>query len=57
MALDIASEGNFNTMNPEEATRLIENMTYSNSIKNSKYERRKSAAGLDKEQMNRLRQN
>lgn len=57
MALDIASEGNFNTMNPEEAKRLIENMTYSNSIKNSKYERRKSAAGLDKEQMNRLRQN
>ena len=34
MALDTASEGNFNTRNPEKAVRLIENLASSNSTKN-----------------------
>ena len=50
MALDTASEGNFNTRNPEEAVRLIENLTSSNSTKNTYFERRKSAT-LGKEEM------
>ena len=43
MALDTASERNFNTRNPEEALRLIENLTAGNSTKNTDFERRKSA--------------
>ncbi|KAL0749497.1 hypothetical protein Bca101_031500 [Brassica carinata] len=50
MELDIASEGNFNTRNPEEAVRLIENLASSNNTKNTDYERRKSAT-LGKEEL------
>ena len=50
MALDTASDGNFNTRNPEEVVRLIENLASSNSIKNTDFERRKSAT-LGKEEM------
>ncbi|XP_018487793.1 uncharacterized protein LOC108858346 [Raphanus sativus] len=49
--LDTASEGNFNTRNPEEVVRLIENLASSNSTKNTDYERRKSATTLGKEHM------
>jgi len=50
MALDTATEGNFNTRNPEEAVRLIENLASSNSTKNTDFERRKSAT-LGKEEL------
>ena len=50
MALDTASEGNFNTRNPEEGLRLIQNLASSNSTKNTDFERRKSAT-LGKEEM------
>lgn len=40
MALDSASDGNFNTRNLEEAIRLIENLTSSNSTKNTDFEKK-----------------
>ena len=43
MALDTASEGNFNTRNPEEVVRLIENLASNNSTKNTDFQKRKSA--------------
>ena len=55
MALDASSEGNFNTKNPEEAVRLIENLASSNSTKNTDFERRKSVAILAKEQMDEVK--
>ena len=51
MALDSASDGNFNTRNPEEAVRLIENSAFNNITKNTDFERRKSATTLGKEQI------
>ena len=51
MALDTASEGNFNTRNPEEDVRLIESLASSNSTKNPNFERRKSDASSGKERM------
>ena len=51
MALDIASEGNFNTRNPEEAARLIENLASNNNTKNTDFERKISATTLGKEQL------
>ncbi|KAL0729924.1 hypothetical protein Bca4012_026017 [Brassica carinata] len=50
-ALDTDSKGNFNTMNQEEAVRLIENLATSNSTKNTDYQRRKLANALGKEQL------
>ena len=44
MALDTASEGNFNTRNPVEALRLIENLANSSSTKNTDFERKKSVS-------------
>ena len=32
MALETATEGNFNTRNPKEAVRLIENLASSNNL-------------------------
>ena len=55
MALDTASEGNFNTRNPVEAMRLIENLANSSSTKNTDFERKKSVAPLGKEQMDEVR--
>ena len=55
MALDASSEGNFNTRNPEEAVRLIENLASSNSTKNTDFERRQSATILGKDQMNEMK--
>ena len=55
MALDASNEGNFNTRNPEEAVRLIENLASSNSTKNNDFERRQSATILGKEQMDEVK--
>jgi len=55
MALNTASEGNFNTRNPVEAVRLIENLANSSSTKNTDFERKKSVASLGKEQMDEVR--
>ena len=55
MALDSASDGNFNTRNPEEAVRLIENLASSNSTKNTDFERRQSATILGKDQMDEMK--
>ena len=51
MALDSTSDGNFNTRNPKESVRLIENLASNNITKNTDSERRKSATTLGKEQM------
>ena len=51
MALDSASDENFNTQNPEEAVRLIENLASNNRTKNNDFERRKLVTTLGKEQM------
>ena len=55
MALDTASEGNFNTRNPVEAMRLIENLANSSSTKNTDFEKKKSVASLGKGQMDEVR--
>ena len=55
MALDTASEGNFNTRNPEEAVRLIENLASCSSTKNIDLERIDSATTLWKEQMDDIK--
>ena len=55
MALDTASEENFNTRNSVEAVRLIENLANSSSTKNTNFERKKSVASLGKEQMDEVR--
>ena len=55
MALNASSKGNFNTRNPEEAVRLIENLASNNSTKNTDFERRKSAAILRKEHMDEVK--
>ena len=46
MALDASSNGNFNTMNPEEAVKVIENLASSNKTKNTDFERKKTATIL-----------
>lgn len=50
MDLDIASEENFNTINPEEAVRLIKKLASNNSTKNIEY-KKKFVESLDKNQM------
>ena len=49
MALDASSDGNFNTRNPEEAGRVIENLASKNNTKNTDFERKRSAAILGNE--------
>ncbi|XP_024014751.1 uncharacterized protein LOC112088577 [Eutrema salsugineum] len=51
MALDAASNGNFNTRYPEEAVELIENLASSNSTKNADLERKKQAGNMDRSQI------
>ncbi|KAG7583496.1 Retrotransposon gag domain [Arabidopsis suecica] len=46
MALDAASNGNFNTMYPIDAVALIENLACSNSTKNADFERKKIAGAI-----------
>ena len=57
MALDASSKGNFNTRNPEEAVRLIENLASNNSTKNTDFERKSYAAILGKDQMDEVKAN
>ncbi|KAL1218024.1 hypothetical protein V5N11_012223 [Cardamine amara subsp. amara] len=51
MALDAASNGNFNTRYPEDAVVLIENLASSNSTKNADFERKKQTGNLDGSQI------
>ncbi|XP_024009409.1 uncharacterized protein LOC112084493 [Eutrema salsugineum] len=51
MALDAASNGNFNTRYPDEAVELIENLASSNRTKNADYQRRKQAGNMDGSQI------
>ncbi|XP_048620048.1 uncharacterized protein LOC125590505 [Brassica napus] len=51
MALDSARDGNFNTRNPEEAIRLIENLASNNSTKNTDFKKKKITHALGKEQL------
>ncbi|KAG7578816.1 Retrotransposon gag domain [Arabidopsis thaliana x Arabidopsis arenosa] len=46
MALDAASNGNFNTRYPIDAVALIENLACSNSTKNADFERKKIAGAI-----------
>ena len=55
IALDASSNGNFNTMNPEEAINVIENLASSNSTKNTDFERKRSATILGKDQMAKVK--
>ncbi|XP_023633336.1 uncharacterized protein LOC111828970 [Capsella rubella] len=47
MALDAASNGNYNTRSPAQATKLIENLATSNSTKVADFERKKLAQNMD----------
>ena len=49
--MNAASDGNFNTWKPREASKLIENLTSSISTNNADFERKKLDAGLDNGQM------
>ena len=51
IALDAASNGNFNTRYPADATALIENLACSNSTKNADFERKKIAGAVSGNQM------
>jgi len=51
MALDAASNGNFNTRYPADATALIENLACSNSTKNVDFERKKITGAISGNQM------
>ncbi|XP_024014252.1 uncharacterized protein LOC112088197 [Eutrema salsugineum] len=51
MALDAASNGNFNTRYPDEAVELIENLASSNSTKNADYQRKKQGGNMDGSQI------
>ena len=55
MALDASSNGNFNTRNPEEAVKVIENLASSSSTKNTDFERKKSATILGNDQMDEVK--
>ena len=55
MGLDACSYGNFNTRNPEEAVRVIENLASNNSTKNTDFERKRSATILGNDQMVEVR--
>ncbi|XP_024009814.1 uncharacterized protein LOC112085105 [Eutrema salsugineum] len=51
MALDAASNGNFNTRYPEDAVVLIKNLASSNSTKNADYQRMKQGGNMDGSQI------
>ena len=55
MDLDTASEENFNIRNPEETVRLIENLAFYNTTKNTNFERRRSVAILGNEHMDEVK--
>ncbi|KAL1188094.1 hypothetical protein V5N11_003129 [Cardamine amara subsp. amara] len=54
VALDSASNGNFNTRSPREAEALIDNLASSNSAKNADLERRKQPGSVDGKQISAL---
>ena len=56
MALDAFRNGNFNTRNPEEAGKVIENLTSISNTKNTDFERKKSATILGNDQMDEVRE-
>ena len=53
MALDVASNGNFNTKYPAYATALIVNLACSNNTKNADFEGKKIARAISGNQMAR----
>lgn len=53
--VDTASEENFNTKNPEQDVRLIENLASRNNTKNTDYERKKSAKSFEISQMTKIK--
>ena len=55
MALDASSDGNFNTRNPEEAVRVVENLASINITKNTDFERKRSASIHGNSQMDEVR--
>ncbi|WZZ88830.1 hypothetical protein YC2023_117409 [Brassica napus] len=55
MALDASSNGNFNTRNPEEALKVIENLSSSNNTKNTDFVRKKSTTILGNDQMDEVK--
>ena len=55
MALEASSDGNFNTRNPEEAVRVIENLASSNNTKNTDFEMKRSATILGNDKMDEVR--
>ena len=55
MALDASSNTNFNTRNPGEAVKVIENLTSSNNTKNTDFERKKSVTILGNDQMDEVK--
>ena len=56
MALDASSNGNFNTRNPEEAVKVIEKLAFSNSNKNTDFERKRSATIFGNDQMDEVKE-
>ena len=55
MALDASSNVNFNTRNPEEAVKVIENLASRNNSKNTDFEKKRSATILGNEQMDEVK--
>ena len=51
MALDAASNGNFNTQYPANATALIKNLACSNSTKNADFDRKKIVGAVSGNKM------
>ena len=55
MAFDASSNGNFNTRNPQEAVKVIENLASSNNTKNTDFGKKKSATILGNDQMDEVK--
>ena len=56
MALDTSSNGNFNTRNPEEAVKVIENLASCSNTKNTDFESKNSATILGNDQMDEVKE-
>jgi len=55
MALDASRNGNFNTRNPEEVVKVIENQTSSSNTRKNNFERKRSATILGNDQMDEVK--
>ena len=55
MALDASSNGNFNTRNPEEVVKVVENLASRNNTKNTDFEKKKYATILENDQMDEVK--